>query len=76
VNAPFASLAERVRVADLRQPDEVARIECFVAAMGGSVFHRPAWLRAIERGTGQRARGLVAEKSGAITGWLPLTEVH
>jgi FemAB-related protein (PEP-CTERM system-associated) len=40
------------------------------------VFHRPAWLRAVERGTGQRARGLLAEKGGAITGWLPLTEVH
>jgi FemAB-related protein (PEP-CTERM system-associated) len=65
-----------VGVADLRQPDEVARIEGFAAALGGSVFHRPAWLCAIERGTGQRARGLVAEKGGAITGWLPLTEVH
>jgi FemAB-related protein (PEP-CTERM system-associated) len=40
------------------------------------LFHRPAWLRAVERGTGQRARGLLAEKGGAITGWLPLTEVH
>jgi FemAB-related protein (PEP-CTERM system-associated) len=76
MNAPFAVAAERVRAADLRQPDEAARIEGFVADAGGSVFHRPAWLRAIERGTGQRARGLVAEKGGAITGWLPLTEVH
>jgi len=76
VNAPFALTAEYVRTADLRQPDEVARIEGFVAARGGSLFHRPAWLRAVERGTGQRARGLLAEKGGAITGWLPLTEVH
>ena len=76
MNAPFALTAERVRAVDLRQPDEVARIEGFVADAGGSVFHRPAWLRAIERGTGQRARGLLAEKGGAITGWLPLTEVH
>src|SRR5690606_36798168 len=76
VNAPFALAAERVSAVDLRQPDEVARVEAFVAEAGGSVFHRPAWLRAIERGTGQRARGLVAEKGGAITGWLPLTEVH
>src|SRR5690606_26072147 len=71
VNAPFALSSERVRAVDLRQPDEVARIEGFVAEMRGSVFHRPAWLNAIERGTGQRARGLVAEKAGAITGWLP-----
>jgi FemAB-related protein (PEP-CTERM system-associated) len=76
MNAPFAPATERVRAADLRQPDEAARIEGFVADAGGSVFHRPAWLRAIERGTGQRARGLLAEKGGAITGWLPLTEVH
>jgi FemAB-related protein (PEP-CTERM system-associated) len=76
MNAPFASVAERVRAVDLRQPDEAARIEGFVADTRGSVFHRPAWLRAVERGAKQRARGLVAEKGGAITGWLPLTEVH
>jgi len=76
VNAPFALKAEHVRAVDLRQPDEVARVEAFVAESGGSLFHRPAWLRAIERGTGQRARGLLAEKGGAIAGWLPLTEIH
>jgi FemAB-related protein (PEP-CTERM system-associated) len=76
MNAPFALSDERVRAADLRQPDEAARIEGFVADSGGSLFHRPAWLRMVERGTGQRARGLLAEKGGAITGWLPLTEVH
>ena len=75
MNAPFA-LAEQVRVADLAQPDEAARIEGFVAELGGTLFHRPAWLRAVERGTGQRALGLLAEKGGAIAGWLPLTEVH
>ena len=76
MNAPFALSRVQVRVADLREPDEFARIEGFVAEQGGSVFHRPAWLAAIENGTGQRARGLVAEQGGAITGWLPLTEVH
>jgi len=76
LNAPFDLTSETIRTADLRQPDEAARIEGFVAAMSGSVFHRPAWLRAVEQGTGQRARGLVAEKGGAIAGWLPLSEVH
>lgn len=76
MNAPFALAAECIRLADLRQPDEAARIEGFVAAMGGRVFHRPAWLRAVERGTGQRALGLVAEKGGMLSGWLPLNEVH
>ncbi|AKH41712.1 FemAB-related protein (PEP-CTERM system-associated) [Altererythrobacter atlanticus] len=76
MNAPFAPSREAVRAADLRHPDEAARIERFVAERHGSLFHRPAWLRAIERGTGQLARGLMAEKGGAITGWLPLTQVH
>jgi hypothetical protein len=76
MNAPFAPTSEAVRLADLRQPDEAARIEGFVAEMGGSLFHRPAWLRAVERGTGQRAHGLVAENGATLTGWLPLSEVH
>ena len=76
MNAPFALTSDSVRLADLRQPDEAARIEGFVTEHGGSVFHRPAWLAAVERGTDQRSLGLVAEKAGAITGWLPLTEVH
>lgn len=76
MNAPFALSRERVRSVDLHQPDEALRIEAFVSDQGGSVFHRPAWLRAIEHGTGNLARGLVTEKDGAITGWLPLTEVH
>lgn len=76
MNAPFSLAAEYVREVELRQPDEAARIEGFVAEMGGSLFHRPAWLRAVERGAGQRALGLVAEKSGRVTGWLPLSEIH
>ena len=73
---PFAHSRERVRVADLAQPAEAARIEGFVRDSGGSVFHRPAWLTAVELGTGQRARGLLAEQGGEVTGWLPLTELH
>ncbi|KLI64001.1 FemAB family XrtA/PEP-CTERM system-associated protein [Aurantiacibacter marinus] len=76
MNAPFSLTREHVRTANLREPDEAARIEAFVATKAGSVFHRPAWLRAIEKGTGQRACGLIAEQGSAITGWLPLTEVH
>ena len=76
MNAPFALASERVRAVDLSQPDEVARIEGFVRDARGSVFHRPAWLHAVERGTGQRARGIVSEADGVVTAWLPLTEVH
>jgi FemAB-related protein (PEP-CTERM system-associated) len=76
VNAPFAPVRERVRAVDLREPDEAARIEAFVAERRGSVFHRPAWLVAVERGTDQVARGVVAEQGGSLVGWLPLSEVH
>jgi hypothetical protein len=76
VNAPFRLAGETIALAVLRDPGECARIEGFVAEMAGSPFHRPAWLRAVERGTGQRARGLVADTGGRLTGWLPLTEVH
>jgi FemAB-related protein (PEP-CTERM system-associated) len=75
VNALIA-LREQVRLLDLGQPGEAARVEGFVAELGGTLFHRPAWLQAVERGTGQRARGLLLEKGGAIVGWLPLSEVH
>lgn len=76
MNAPFALIRERIRAADLRQPDEAARIGGFVSDRCGSLFHRPSWLLAVERGTRQRARGLVAERGGMLTGWLPLSEVH
>ena len=76
MNAPFAHTRDAIRPVDLHQPDEAARVEAFVAAAGGSVFHRPAWLLAVEKGTGNLARGIVAENDGGITGWLPLTEVH
>ncbi|MBO9499659.1 MAG: FemAB family PEP-CTERM system-associated protein [Novosphingobium sp.] len=76
MNAPFPLAGETIRLADPRQPDEAARIEGFVAEQHGSLFHRPAWLRAVEVGTGQGALGLIAEKRGGLTGWLPLTEIH
>ena len=76
MNAPFASPVETVACASLDDPGEAQRIEAFVAERSGTPFHRPAWLRAVERGTGQRARGLIAEQGGQLTGWLPLTEVR
>ncbi len=75
MNAPVKA-GTHVRALDFRDGAEVARIEGFVAEAGGSLFHRPAWLRAVEAGTGQRAAGLVAERLGTMTGWLPLTEVR
>jgi FemAB-related protein (PEP-CTERM system-associated) len=69
-------LAERVRLARLDERDEIDRIDGFVTAQGGSLFHRPAWLLAVARGAGQAAHGLIAERGGTIRGWLPLSEVH
>ena len=73
---PFTTRREVIRQPDLAEPDEAVRIEAFVAAQRGSVFHRPAWLAAVAAGTGNAALGLVAERGGEITGWLPLTELH
>lgn len=54
-----------------------ARIDAFVHAHPDATpFHLPAWSRAVERGCGQRARLLVAEREGALVGLLPLTEMR
>ena len=62
-----------IRQADFAQ--DARAIEDFVASEGGSVFQRPLWLQAVERGTGNRALGLMAENRGSIAGWLPLSAV-
>ncbi len=76
MNAPFPLSSETISVADLRDPGEVCRIERFVAENAGTIFQRPKWLQAVDRSTGHKAAGLVAEKCGQITGWLPFSEVH
>lgn len=79
MNAPFAperADATIISQADLHDDALSDSIAAFVEDRHGSPFHLPEWLVAIERGTGQRACGLVAERAGQITGWLPLTLVH
>ncbi|UVI40823.1 FemAB family XrtA/PEP-CTERM system-associated protein [Qipengyuania spongiae] len=76
MNAPVNLSNPTIRLADLREPHEAAVIERFVAEQGGSLFQRPAWLIAVERGTGNRARGLVLERGGPLAGWLPLSEIR
>jgi FemAB-related protein (PEP-CTERM system-associated) len=75
MNAPLQA-ATTVRALEWCDAAETSRIEGFVAEQGASLFHRPAWLGAVAAGTGQRAAGLVAERLGVVTGWLPLTEVR
>lgn len=77
MNAPFAPVQTCVRQANLCDPEERAAIERFVAAHPqGTPFHRPAWLGAVEQGTGNPAMALVAERRSAIVGLLPLNAIH
>jgi len=69
--------APTIRVANLSDPSECARIDDFVWRQRGSPFHRTGWSRAVERGCGQRAYYLVAERvDRAIAGVLPTSAVR
>jgi len=76
MHRPIAAIA--VRGADLSDPAERARIDSYVAEHPHSVFfHRPQWSLAVEKGCGQRAYYLVAERpGGGLAGCLPLTDVR
>ena len=76
MNAPFPNPSMSLSSVDLADNRQFARIEAYVRELDGSIFHRPTWLRAVQMGCGHRATGLIAEKMGAIVGWLPLNEVH
>lgn len=77
MNAPFALARDTIRLADPADPAEAARIEAWLATRpSASAFHRPAWVAAVARGTGNRALGLVVERAREIVGWLPLNEIH
>ena len=77
MNAPIATLGTVVRQLDLADRAECDRLDAFVAGHPeGTLFHRPRWSRAVEKGTGQRACYLVAERAGNPVGCLPLTEIR
>lgn len=77
MNAPVVIAREHLRLADLADANEMARIEAFVADHPeGTVFHRPRWLQAIAQGTGNPALALVAERRADLVAYLPLSEVH
>lgn len=76
MNAPFQH-AVIVRELDLADPGEAQRLEALVSGHpGGTAFHRPAWLNAVARATGNRALALVLERRDDIAAYLPLLEVH
>jgi FemAB-related protein (PEP-CTERM system-associated) len=66
-----------IRVANLDDAAECARIDAFVQRLRGTPFHRTGWSRAVERGCGQRAHYLVAEfANDRIAGVLPTSAVR
>lgn len=75
MNAPMLSQPLGLHVANLGDPLERARIGAFVHEhREGTPFHLPAWSVAVEKGCGQKAHYLVAEKgNGEIIGVMPLT---
>ena len=76
MNAPFR-LAARPVTLDPAEPQQAARIEAFVAAHpDGTPFHRPAWLTAVARGSGNTALVIGLERGSELTAILPLVEVH
>jgi len=75
MNAPVR-FTHKVTAFDPHDAREAAALARFIGEEGGSLFHLPQWLAAVERGTGQRAGGFVARQMGAISGWLPLSEVR
>jgi len=75
MNAPVSS-SRQVREVNFSDDRMIARIDAFVKEQRASIFHRPAWLKAVEAGTGQKAGGFVVEQLGVISGWLPLTLVR
>ena len=77
MNAPFVPTLAQVRLADLNDPGEVARLEGFVARHPDSTpFHRPAWFVSVARATGNQAHALVQERQGEIVAFLPLDAIH
>jgi FemAB-related protein (PEP-CTERM system-associated) len=77
MNAPFVPALSQVRLVDLTDPNEIARLEGFVARHPqGTPFHRPAWFVSVAKATGNEALALVQERGGAIVALLPLDAIH
>ena len=78
MNAIVQSHDIRVERAALDAPASAAEIDRWLLGRAdGTPFHRPAWLGAVARATGQRAIMLLArDMSGAIAGLLPLTFIN
>ncbi|EJL35351.1 FemAB family XrtA/PEP-CTERM system-associated protein [Novosphingobium sp. AP12] len=77
MNAPFVPAVTQVRMVDLGDANEVARLEGFVLRHPlGTPFHRPAWFVSVARATGNEAYALVQERASEIVALLPLDVIH
>ena len=69
--------AMTVSFANLDDAIQYQELEQWVCAHPASTpFHRPAWISAAARGTGQQAMMLVCRHGGSIRGVLPLNLIH
>lgn len=76
MNAPFRLGTSRVML-DPAQPQQAAQIAAFVAAHPDATpFHRPDWLVAVARASGNRALVLGLQHGADLVAILPLLEVH
>ena len=77
MNAPFVPLRSRIRLIDLADRNECARIERFVAEHARATpFHRLAWLQGVAAGTGSEALVLAEELGGYLRAMLSLSLIH
>ncbi|MCJ2177662.1 FemAB family XrtA/PEP-CTERM system-associated protein [Novosphingobium album (ex Hu et al. 2023)] len=77
MNAPFPLTRSSVRIAALHDPNEITRIEAYVARHPhGTPFHRPAWFLSVAEATGNEAHALVKTRQGEIVAFLPFDAIH
>jgi FemAB-related protein (PEP-CTERM system-associated) len=78
MNATFDPTRILIEAAPLDDAATIATIDAWICANPKSTpFHRPAWVIAVARATGQRAIMLVArDVAGQIMGVLPLTAIR
>ena len=63
MNAPFRPAPLTLRLAALAEGDERAALNRFLAAQADATpFHRPEWIEAAARGTGNKPLTLLAER--------------
>lgn len=77
MNAPFFQQTATIRLADLSDEQDVARLSLWLEEHPDALpFHDPKWLTAIEQGTGQKAFMMLAERGGRLEGLLPFHLIH